>query len=554
MKRILFTIALMSAALFAGAQDIYSSVEISQNQYTGTARTMALGNAVTAIGGDLGAISVNPAASAVFHYGQFTISPGFSRSYSSAAFAPTFNAARGLSDSDFSGAQGKSQSAFRLPNVGASMFIGTGRDEGLTGFSFAVVSNMTSNYLNGFQAGGINDETSISGSFASMAYGIPDVDLQAADAVSNYNLNTIAAYRSYVISPLPYANDEYYGAAEVFDGSSIYTGGPLHQVSSQQTYGVKKDLELNVGFNFSDRWMLGFSLGIPHSSYEYVEHFVESAQNYKDFPLDDTYMDYITYQYRLTRDVAGIYAKVGAIWLPTENLRLGASFRTPTRYTVSEEYDVYESLDLKNKSYTEDSEFGEFEYRLRSPYTASFGVAATLASRALLSVDYELADYGIMRYSGKSREFEARNIENELFAGIQHAVRAGAELFVTPAFAVRAGYTLTTSPLRYYDYGNGGIVSADNFSYADYKTGRLNLGTAQYFSDLTQSVNFGFGYSSPGSFFLDVAARRTVRPQHDFVPYADYIYDAYGDVSVPSPTVRINGNLWDVVLTFGWRF
>lgn len=554
MKRILFTIALMSAALAAGAQDIYSSVEISQNQYTGTARTLALGNAVTAVGGDLGAINVNPAASAVFHYGQFTISPGFSRSTGTASFAPTYNASRGLSDSDFSGAQSQFLNKFGLPNIGASMYISTGRDAGLTGFSFAFVSNTTANYLNAFQTGGVNDETSISGAFASMAFGIPDSDLRASDAVSNYNLNTVAAYRSYVISPLPYANDEYYGAAEVFDGSSIYTGGPLNQISSQQTYGVKKDMEFNVGFNFSDRWMLGVSLGVPHSSYEYIEHFVESAHNYRDFPLDDTYLDYITYQYKLDREVSGVYAKFGAIWLPTDNLRLGASFRTPTRYSISEEYDVYQSLDLKNKTFTEDSEFGEFEYRLRSPYTASFGVAATLASRALLSVDYELADYSIMKYSGRSREFEARNVENSLFAGIQHAVRAGAEVFVTPEFALRAGYTLTTSPLRYYDYGNAGIVSADNFSYADYKTGRLGLGNAHYFTDKTQSINFGFGYASPGSFFLDVAARRTVRPRQDFVPYADYIYDEYGDVSVPSPTVRINSNLWDVVLTFGWRF
>ncbi|MCR5277159.1 MAG: hypothetical protein K6D54_05785 [Bacteroidales bacterium] len=554
MKRILLTIALMTAALVATAQDIYSSVDISRNQYTGTARTMALGNAVTAVGGDLGAVNVNPAASAVYHYGQFVISPGFSRSTSTASFAPTYSASRGLSDSDFFGAQSQYANNFGLPNIGASMYIGTGRDAGLTGFSFSFVSNTSANYLNAAQAGGINDETSISGAFASMAFGIPEVDLQAADAVSNYNLNTVAAYRSYVISPLPYANDEYYGAAEVFDGSSIYTGGPLNQISSQQTYGVKKDMEFNVGFNFSDRWMLGVSLGVPHSSYEYIERFVESAHDYRDFPLDDTYLDYITYQYKLNRDVSGVYGKFGVIWLPTDNLRLGASFRTPTRYSISEEYDVYQSLDLKNKTYTEDSEFGEFEYRLRSPYTASFGIATTLASRALLSVDYELADYSIMKYSGRSREFEARNVENSLFGGLQHALRAGAELFVTPEFALRAGYTLTTSPLRYYDYGNGGIVSADNFSYSDFKTGRLALGTPHAFTDRTQSASFGFGYASPGSFFMDAAARCTFRPKYDFVPYADYIFDEYGDVSVPSPTVRVNGKLWEVVLTFGWRF
>ena len=554
MKRILFTIALMSAALFAGAQDIYSSVEFSQNQYTGTARTMAMGNAVTAIGGDLGAISVNPAASAVYHYGQFVISPGYSRSTSTASFAPTFNPSRGLSDSDFTNTQRQSQGKLRLPNLGASLYIGTGRDYGLTGFSFAVVSNSTGNYLDYVQTGGMNNETSISGAFASAAFGIPEADLQASNAASYYDLNTIAAYRSYVISPLPYADDEYYGAAEVYNGGSIYTGGPLNQISRQVIAGSKNDLEFNMGFNFSDRLMLGFSLGVPTVSYQYTETFVESSQDYTDFPLDDTYLDYITYQYQLNRSVSGIFAKFGAIWLPTQTLRLGASVRTPTRFSISEEYDVYQSLDLKNKTYTEDEEFGEFEYRLRSPYTVSVGIANTFASRALLSVDYELADYSVMKYSGPSKAYESLNAQNKLFCGLQHMLRVGGELFLTPSFAVRAGYTLTTSPLRYYESAKGGVVSIDNFDYGDYRTGRLALGNMTYMPDKTQSFSCGLGYSSPNSFFMDLAARYTMRPSRDFVAYSDYIYDGYGDLEVPSPTVRINSNLWDVVLTFGWRF
>ena len=554
MKRILITIALMSAAVFAGAQDIYSSMDLSGNQYTGTARTMAMGNAFTALGGDLGAISVNPAASAVSHYSQFVVSPGFSLSSTTASFAPTFKPKYGLTYSDFDNTQTHSQSKLRLPNIGSSLFIETGRDEGLTGFSFAVVSNSTGNYLDYFQTGGVNNETSISGAFASAAYGIPQSALKAADAFNYYDLNTIAAYRAYVISPLPGYEDEYYGAAETIDYGSIFTAGPLNQVSRQAITGTKNDLELNMGFNYSDRFMLGFSLGIPSVSYQYEETFIESAKKYTDFPLDDTYLDYITYQYQLNRSVSGVYGKFGAIWLPTETLRLGATFRTPTRYSISEEYDVYQALDLKNKTYSEDEEFGEFSYRLRSPYMVSVGIANTFASRALLSVDYELADYSVMKYTGNSKIYEALNAQNKLFCGLQHMLRVGGELFMTPSFAVRAGYTLTTSPLCYYADALGNTVTVNDFDYSDYRTGRQSLGAKTNVADRLHSVSFGLGYSSPGSFFMDVAARYSTRPTRDFVAYADYIYDDNGNVSVPSPTVRYGGKLWDVLVTFGWRF
>ena len=66
MKKIVLSAGLfVAAAFFAGAQDTYDAILFSQNHYYGTARSMALGNAMTALGGDLGSIGINPAGSAV---------------------------------------------------------------------------------------------------------------------------------------------------------------------------------------------------------------------------------------------------------------------------------------------------------------------------------------------------------------------------------------------------------------------------------------------------------------------------------------------------------
>ena len=46
-------------------QNAWDAMRYSQVNYQGTARSLALGNAVTALGGDFGSITLNPAASAV---------------------------------------------------------------------------------------------------------------------------------------------------------------------------------------------------------------------------------------------------------------------------------------------------------------------------------------------------------------------------------------------------------------------------------------------------------------------------------------------------------
>ena len=78
MRRYFPTLALMTATLAASAQNMYDAFSFSDVTYGGTARSIALGNAMTAIGGDLGSLTLNPAGSAVNSYSQFSITPNIS--------------------------------------------------------------------------------------------------------------------------------------------------------------------------------------------------------------------------------------------------------------------------------------------------------------------------------------------------------------------------------------------------------------------------------------------------------------------------------------------
>ena len=81
MKRIFLTIAAavaVQASMMAQEPDTYNSQFFGRTTYYGTARSIALGGAMTALGGDLGSVTYNPAGSAVNHYSQFTITPAVS--------------------------------------------------------------------------------------------------------------------------------------------------------------------------------------------------------------------------------------------------------------------------------------------------------------------------------------------------------------------------------------------------------------------------------------------------------------------------------------------
>ena len=88
MRKTAITIIFSLAAAAAQAQTAYDALMFSENHYEGTARSVAMGNAFTALGGDLGAVTINPAASAVAGYSQLTITPSLTF---------TVNTARGVS-------------------------------------------------------------------------------------------------------------------------------------------------------------------------------------------------------------------------------------------------------------------------------------------------------------------------------------------------------------------------------------------------------------------------------------------------------------------------
>ena len=214
------------------------------------------------------------------------------------------------------------------------------------------------------------------------------------------------------------------------------------------------------------------------------------------------------------------------------------------RWSASAEMTTYDETYGNGDAETPES---EYEYNLTSPFRFNVGAAYTFGDFAVISADYEMANYGGMfiheANTNDNTQFETLNEDIRDFMGAQHMFRLGAEVRPASSFAIRAGYGLTTSPEKVEDEG-GRLVYLQKL--AD-KPGRT----------MSHRFSFGLGYSSSGSFFADLALQATRYADEYIYPY-DYYYldgeNVFIDPTVNTPEILSRRWLINVALTLGFRF
>ena len=545
MRKALLIILLTAASAVASfAQTAYDAFLFSETNYEGTARTMAMGNAFTALGGDLGSIGLNPAGSAVASYSQFSITPSLTF---------TANTTKGVSpyqDGElpyFDKEYRNNHTSFSLPNMGITFNWDTGRNSGLKNVVFGFIANCSNSWNEDLYAAGRNSTTSFMGSMAAgaTANGYLGTELNAHDAYDYYPWRDVVGYQSGMISTFGGYDDQFVGASELlldYNGNTeIVLGGPLNQSYGRQVKGQKNDYIFNFGANISDFLYIGANIGLTSMSYNYAEYFKESAVDPADFELeldngDRLYFDRMKYNYNYYVETSGIYGKFGLILTPGAGFRFGAAIQTPTSTTVVEEWNHSGQTHYTDSRYnaSANSPDGKDRYDFREPWRANFGLAYTLGGFAAISADYEMCDYSTMKFERESFTdgrgyFDDLNQDIRTIYGKSHMLRLGAEIKLGNV-AVRGGYGLTQSPEKADIYGD----------------------PIQKIK--TQNASFGLGYESDGSFFADAAVRYAFATDEYIMPYDDYMYDADGSLMAFAPEILNRRSAWKAMLTIGWRF
>ena len=536
------------------AQTAYDALTLGQNQYGGTARTMAMGNAFTALGGDLGSIAINPAGSAVAGYSQIAITPGLEISNS---FCRSTNYYGGPDATKVS----QNKADFRLPHVSFNLTFSLGSSI-LKNFNIGFSSNLSDSYTEQTLMGGNTNNSSYFGALAQAAtFAKINADDLAADThYERYPFDLVLNYNAYLFSPIKNETNRYVGITEEATGPdaqgnyniSMRKDGMLKQAWGREVTGAKNDYIVNFGFNFLDKLFIGANIGLTTINRKYSDYFREAAVNPSIYDVTfekttgetvNTYWKDGSYNYSLTMNGTGVYGKFGIIYVPTPWLRIGAAIQTPTTLNIVERYGASVSSSFDNAIFSSRLETGTFEnkYTLRTPMRANFGIAGVIAKRFVLSADYEFCPYGDMVFQhNKINAEDWREVNQSVSStlGTGHSLRFGLEGRINSALSARLGYSITSNP---------------SLSGVDGKNGLPINHFVNWGKHGENKVCFGLGFNSKGSFFADLAAVARIYPTGFFYPYDD-IRDKDGSVVVLAPEYVVNRTLWTVAVTIGWRF
>lgn len=537
MKRNFAAIFIMLAAgmLSANAQDIlghiFDGVDWSENDYGGSSRTMGMGNAVTALGGDLGSFQFNPAGSAVATYSQVAVTMG------DAVSMTTTTGANGF----FQNSCDKTKDKFIFPNGGFSLRFDTGNSTGLKRFTFGFTANAVNVYNCDTYASGTNKVSSYAGYAGNLATG---AGYTPAD-LEKYNVDYMSStlYIAGIIGHVPeYTGGNLYaGTTEnIYKDEQDYwkeLGGEINQQDKRNISGSKMDYLINFGFDISDIVYFGVNLGITNLNYKVQDVISEQANAVAlEAPTDENRFDSgfknFTYNYSYQSSGTGLYGKFGVIVTPVDGLRIGAAIQTPTRLRMSET--VMHSANHTVSDYgfsSANSPRSNWIYDISTPMRFNLGLAYTIGGMAIISADYERVDFRSMRfhpYYGEDQiYFDGVNdviqgLNGPQYLKAQNMVRVGAEVKPIPELAIRAGY----------NFANNGLVEIHEDTHA---------------------FTLGLGYDSPGAFFCDIAAKMSYQPSSTIQVYDDYVWDE-SDNLIGGPVTTSTRRLLNIVGTIGFRF
>lgn len=440
MKRIVIVLIAATVLILpvrVSGQNLDDAVRYSKIFYQGTARFNAMGGAFTALGGDISAIALNPAAAGVFRSTEFSVTP--------VVFFRDLN-------TDYNGFNNNdSYSGLTLGQIGLVSSFGTG-GSGLSNLSFAYSFNRTNNYYRHSVIDGINENGSMTDFWALQADGFRTGELDGAAWM---------AYEAYLIDTLPNFLDQYASIFSYYGETDPEYGQQVNRTIDNA--GFSNEHNITLGANINDKLYLGAGFGITNISYtgHYVHTEVDEAQNVFDF-VNFVYTDHFN------AFGTGWNFKIGAIVRPIESLRIGLSFITPTIYNINEVF--YNSLTAKLDNDTPNDPGDDlnpaisqddmtYRYRIATPYHINAGIAYQLGNIAMISADYEFIDYASARLSrgedGYDFALENEDVSSEL--GSTGNLRLGAEVRLGGLY-LRGGYSYYGSAF------NSGTLNEDSDS------------------------------------------------------------------------------------------
>lgn len=418
MKKIIISaLGFLMVSNIISAQTSSDAFLFANRQLSGTARYNALSGAFGALGGDLTAVSENPAASAVFTNSFGSVTLGIRNSeYDNNYFGTT-------TETD--------ESEVGFDQVGAVLILKSDNSHSsINKIALAFNYNKTADFDSEFTIIGSSNNT-IGDFFVGQANGISSGNLSvfeneslAGAYISIGNIygtvgqQAFLGFQSGLIDPVADGED-------VSDFVSVANGNNVNQDIRVRSSGSAGKLSFNLGVAYNSGLHLGGNLNL---------HTLNRRKE-TDFFERNTVAD-INYIVEEVNTGAGFSADFGLIYKVKDNLRLGLVYQTPTFFGIDRTVDQFIVVDFIE---TEDEvafsqlvdpqvEFEQDLYSLQTPGKFAASAAYIFGNKGLLSFEYSTQDFSNTKYgSSFSGASEINDIIEDTYKRV-HSYKIGAEI------------------------------------------------------------------------------------------------------------------------------
>ena len=503
-KHVLLGLLCICLSYLSQGQTAADALRYSELLPSGTARMVGVGGAMSSLGGDMGSLSLNPAGVAVYRKSEFTLSPRiqFTSVGSTLNDGPQFV---------------ENKAKFGIENVGLVFYKGYNNKK-LKALNLGISLNKVANFsrrtvYEGTTAGSIINE------FQENAQGLTNAELDgftsgiAADAGALFILDGDQSTE--------WSSDFRDAFGTLFD----FENASIARKETITTIGGVNDLAFTMGLNISHKLYVGIAGSFPIVRFEETRSYEEDDSNTNAVPLFRN----LNYNQSITTSGIGAAFRAGFIYRITNEIRLGGSVHSPTRYALSDsfntsmEYFFVEDEGTSTQALIDGEGMslpGEFNYALKTPWRISGGASVVLKKFGFISLDVEYLDYSSQEYNfttngntpGLRTAEDAVNTDIESSFTSALNIKIGAE-YLIKKFRLRAGYGRFGSP---FDEG----VDARNV------------------------ISVGAGFRGENT-YLDLAFRNTSSTE-SYSPYTSpnqFSQQIFSDITTNN-----------LILTFGYRF
>ncbi|WP_298879159.1 hemin receptor [uncultured Polaribacter sp.] len=440
---ILFAAKITSYSQSLGYQDL--GVLFSENDENGSARFTAMGGAFGALGGDVSAMSINPAGIAIFN---------------NSSFSGTINSRNSDITSNYYGNSLKTQDQFfNLSHAGAVLVFDSAYDSDWNKFAIGFNYRITKDFANSFLAQG-NSNVATFREFP-LDNNVPILDYNITDEqrfsnnyggeISEFNIafSSVHQRNLYIGLGLNFYDLNFSQQSQLTEFNSDSNGNQLDANFYQENFTTGTGFSANAGFIYKAH--SNFRFGVAYQTPTWFSEIIEST-----------------------------------------NITDNDGFYGDTEIVVSNDNVIYDNT---SGGYFPTQ---ELLYKLKTPSKLTASAAFIFGKSGLLSFDYINKNYQNMKLSNGVFTDENQFFQNELRN--THSFNVGTE-WRLDRFSIRGGYKYEQDPSNLAEKANNLI--GHSFG-AGYNFGSFKLDFSYSNNNKTSLYNFYSGFNvDPASLNID---------------------------------------------------